>query len=131
MSRMKKGEPGHDKAVELWHKSFEKRFGSRERVTEHMREVGRKGGMNGFKGGFASNPNLAKEAGRKGGMATRRRSKNYKLSPTVIAEMVKMYESGKYSRAQIAAKYNLPLHVIRHRTRAITPNRPRIVNEED
>ena len=35
-------------------------------------ELGRKGGKNGHTGGFAANPELAKEAGRKGGKISRR-----------------------------------------------------------
>lgn len=34
--------------------------------------IGRKGGQNGHTGGFASNPGLAKIAGRKGGRLSRR-----------------------------------------------------------
>lgn len=35
-------------------------------------EIGRKGGRNGHLGGFAANPELAKIAGAKGGLASRR-----------------------------------------------------------
>lgn len=35
-------------------------------------DIGRKGGSNGHTGGFAANPELAKEAGRKGGTISRR-----------------------------------------------------------
>ena len=35
-------------------------------------EIGRKGGKNGHTGGFASNPELAKIAGRIGGMKSKR-----------------------------------------------------------
>lgn len=35
-------------------------------------EIGRKGGQNGHTGGFAANPELAKEAGRKGGKISKR-----------------------------------------------------------
>lgn len=38
--------------------------------------IGRLGGKNGHSGGFASNPELAKEAGRKGGRKSRRGRKN-------------------------------------------------------
>lgn len=37
------------------------------------REIGAKGGRNGHTGGFASNPELAKIAGAKGGRISRRR----------------------------------------------------------
>ena len=35
--------------------------------------IGRIGGLNGHTGGFASNPELAREAGRKGGLKSSRR----------------------------------------------------------
>lgn len=35
-------------------------------------EIGRIGGSHGHTGGFASNPELAREAGRKGGLISRR-----------------------------------------------------------
>lgn len=38
--------------------------------------IGRRGGTVSRGGGFAKNPLLAREAGRKGGMASRRRKKN-------------------------------------------------------
>lgn len=40
---------------------------------DFYRNIGRKGGRNGHTGGFASNPELAKAAGRKGGKISRRR----------------------------------------------------------
>ena len=36
-------------------------------------KIGAKGGKNGHTGGFAANPDLARIAGRKGGMISRRR----------------------------------------------------------
>lgn len=39
---------------------------------DFYREIGRIGGRNGHTGGFASNPELAREAGRKGGTISRR-----------------------------------------------------------
>ena len=39
---------------------------------DFYKEVGRKGGKNGTTGGFAANPELAKIAGRKGGLVSRR-----------------------------------------------------------
>lgn len=39
---------------------------------DFYQRIGRKGGKNGHTGGFASNPELAKEAGRKGGKKSRR-----------------------------------------------------------
>ena len=39
---------------------------------DFYREMGRIGGRNGHTGGFASNPELAREAGRRGGLISRR-----------------------------------------------------------
>ena len=40
--------------------------------NEFYANIGRKGGKNGHTGGFAANPELAKEAGRKGGKISKR-----------------------------------------------------------
>ena len=40
--------------------------------NDFYREMGRIGGRNGHTGGFASNPVLAREAGRRGGLISRR-----------------------------------------------------------
>ena len=39
---------------------------------DFYKRIGQKGGRNGHTGGFASNPELAREAGRKGGKKSRR-----------------------------------------------------------
>lgn len=39
---------------------------------EFYANIGRKGGRNGHTGGFAANPELAREAGRKGGLISKR-----------------------------------------------------------
>lgn len=48
-----------------------KKYGS-----EFYAYIGRKGGKNGHTGGFAANPELAKEAGRKGGLISKRGKAN-------------------------------------------------------
>lgn len=40
--------------------------------ADFYREMGRIGGRNGHTGGFASNPALARECGRRGGLISRR-----------------------------------------------------------
>lgn len=42
---------------------------------DFYREIGAKGGRNGHTGGFASNPELAKIAGAKGGRISKRRAR--------------------------------------------------------
>lgn len=54
MSRMKKGEKGHDKAVSKWWSTMMERFGSKEAVHDHMVAMGKKGGKLSQGGGFAS-----------------------------------------------------------------------------
>lgn len=55
MSRMKKGEKGHNKAVSRWWSTMIARFGSEEAVHDHMVTMGKKGGKLSKTGGFASN----------------------------------------------------------------------------
>lgn len=45
--------------------------------SEFYANIGRKGGQNGHTGGFAANPELAKEAGRKGGSISKRGPAKY------------------------------------------------------
>lgn len=54
MSRMKKGEKGHDKAVSKWWSTMIERFGSEEAIRDHMVAMGKKGGKLSKTGGFAS-----------------------------------------------------------------------------
>jgi general stress protein YciG len=44
--------------------------------SDFYAKIGAKGGKNGHTGGFAANPSLAREAGRRGGQISRRRPKN-------------------------------------------------------
>lgn len=48
---------------------------------DFYQRIGRKGGQNGHTGGFASNPELAKEAGRKGGKISKRGKQKTPLRP--------------------------------------------------
>lgn len=57
---------------DTWLKTMIEKTGSREAVSELMKKQGRLGGTNGTTGGFAANRELAREAGRKGGLASRR-----------------------------------------------------------
>lgn len=44
----------------------------RKQGADFYSRIGRKGGKNGHTGGFAANPELAREAGRKGGKKSKR-----------------------------------------------------------
>ena len=54
---------------------------------DFYREIGRKGGQNGHTGGFASNPELAKTAGAKGGKISKR-GRNKKMKIELSTEQV-------------------------------------------
>lgn len=43
-----------------------------DKYSQHFKEMGAKGGRNGHTGGFFANRELAREAGRKGGLISRR-----------------------------------------------------------
>ena len=58
---------------------------------DFYRNIGRIGGKNGHAGGFASNPELAKIAGRKGGLKSRRG----KALKTILKENNKALERSK------------------------------------
>ena len=68
MPAYKKGTDGWKKARKKWRETMKKRYGS---VSTAMAVIGAKGGRNGHTGGFAANPELAREAGRKGGKKSR------------------------------------------------------------
>lgn len=76
MARPRKGEKGCEEANAKWRASMIKKFGSEDAVKDFMRERGRKGGMNGrgpgYTGGFAGDRELARRAGRIGGLKSRR-----------------------------------------------------------
>lgn len=61
---------------------------------DFYREIGRKGGHNGHKGGFAANPTLARLAGAKGGRLSKRgpATKPNKTSTLYMREMKKKYK---------------------------------------
>lgn len=69
--------------------------------SDFYAKIGRKGGKNGHTGGFAANPELAREAGRKGGKISRRGpSKNSSRikNEREIEEYAKKYgDSGDWS----------------------------------
>lgn len=58
-----------------WMTTMIKKHGSREAVTEFMRQIGAEGGKLGTTGGFYQNRELASIAGRKGGSISRRTKK--------------------------------------------------------
>lgn len=67
--------------------------------TEFYREIGRLGGKNGHTGGFAANPELAREAGRKGGHISKRGKA--KKKPANSEPMARGAETAKKWRKEI------------------------------
>lgn len=71
MVRPKSGTPEGERAKARWHRSMLEKYG--ENYTERFKEMGRKGGKATHRNkGFAANRKLASEAGRKGGLISRR-----------------------------------------------------------
>lgn len=48
--------------------------------NDFYKKIGRIGGLNSSGGGFAANPELAREAGRKGGLKSRRTKQGQKVA---------------------------------------------------
>lgn len=116
MVRMKKGEKGDREAVARWRETMEKRYGN---ISERAKKIGAKGGRNGrgkdYKGGFASNPELAKMAGALGGLISKRGPSKSKDFEKYKEEIFEMYDSKNYSMKEIAKKFDLPYEVVRYR----------------
>ena len=74
-----------------------------------FRRIGSKGGKNGHTGGFASNPELARKAGAKGGRASRRGSASKAMKHE--ESMLLLYAKGT-SMADIARELDLPYYVV-------------------
>ena len=66
-----------------------KRYGK-----DYYVNMGKKGGMRGHTGGFASNPALARVAGKKGGTISKRQGERVKLD-VYYDEIKEKYTSGK------------------------------------
>lgn len=74
--------------------------------SEFYANIGRKGGQNGHTGGFAANPELAKEAGRKGGAISKRGPAKKLRNPHITDEemiLVRKREELRRLRAEIRA----------------------------
>lgn len=87
---------------------------NRERWGDDFyRNIGRKGGQNGHTGGFASNPALAKIAGRKGGRISKR-GQGYKTQIKANADIIKkMYVDEKKSVSEISRMVGIPYESVR------------------
>ena len=72
MSRPKANTTAGRRATEKWRKTMIEKYGSEEAFKHKIRCMGSKGGRNGHTGGFAANRELARKAGRIGGLLSRR-----------------------------------------------------------
>lgn len=75
MARPKAGTEKGDAAAEKWRQTMLAKYGA-DGLREKMQKIGAKGGRSGrgpgYKGGFASDPKRAAEAGAKGGRKSKR-----------------------------------------------------------
>jgi hypothetical protein len=92
MPRPKKGTPEGEAANARWRQTMIDKYGPN--YKEVMRENGRKGGINGHTGGFASNHALAVKAGAKGGTNSRRGAAIWPQIEKKQGEVLKMYYNG-------------------------------------
>lgn len=116
MPRPKKGTKEGDLATKRWKKTLEERYGGPEGVHRFMQRIGQMGGRNGHTGGFASNRELAREAGRKGGTISRRGPKREldKYKPAILEMMAQ-----GMTTARIAEEVNLPYDPVRRLVREL------------
>lgn len=116
MARPKKGTKEGDLATKRWRETVEKRYGGPEGAHKFMQRIGQIGGRNGHTGGFASNRELAREAGRKGGTISRRGPKREldKYKPAILEMMAQ-----GMTTAKIAEEVNLPYDPVRRLVREL------------
>ena len=87
---------------------------------DYYAEMGRKGGMNGHKGGFAANHALARLAGAKGGRSSKRGGNLQKKLDEVFSEYIDRQISEGKSLHYIAQRigvsdYTIKRYALRHR----------------
>lgn len=86
-----------------------KRYGD-----DFFRNIGREGGINGKTGGFASNPELARLAGAKGGKKSRRGKPYTEKWEKHKKEALKMHREGR-SYVEISKFIGIPYSALRLR----------------
>lgn len=116
MARPRRGTKEGDIATRKWKETMERQYGGPEGRHRFMQKIGQKGGRNSHTGGFAANPELAREAGRKGGTISRR-GPGYKLDkykPAILEMMAQDLPIG-----QMAEKLKLPYETVRRVVREL------------
>lgn len=120
MVRPKANTPEGIEATKKYRMTMLKKYGSKEAMKEQYRRIGKMGGLSGkgenYKGGFAYDKEKASEAGRIGGLKSRRDKKFEKVWKKIRPEVMKMYNNGD-PMTEIAKKYNIPYYKISYRIR--------------
>lgn len=98
-------------ATEKWRKTMEEKYGG---GSEHARKIGAIGGKKSKGGGF-KNIDFASKMGALGGLLSKRGPSYNKQWEEHGAEILAMYDSGEYSIAEIARKFEMPYGVVRFR----------------
>ncbi len=115
MPRPKKDTPEGIAATKKWRETMTKKYGS---ITERQKIIGAKGGKNGrgpdYKGGFASNSELARKAGAKGGSISKR-GQSYQIQWDNNKELIKRYLDEGYSMAEISRRVEIPYPTLMNR----------------
>lgn len=110
--------PEGKKASKKFRETMLKKYGGEEGIREFHSKIGRLGGMNGrgpnYKGGFASDRERAMEAGRKGGLVSRRDKEFEEVWNKIEKDVIKMYNSGN-SIADISRTFKIPYYKIKYR----------------
>jgi len=94
MSRPKKGTKEAEEATRKWRETMQRKYGGAAGVHNMMSRIGRLGGARGFTGGFAANPELAKQASAKGGRISKRGKSLTKEIEKNAPEIIRMYNQG-------------------------------------
>lgn len=107
MARPKKGTPEGNRASEQWRKTMIEKYG-KDGVSVMMANAGKKGGINGHTGGFASNLDLARKAGAIGGKKSKRGSSVLPLYKKKHNEIARLHFKGESVR-EIARILDIPV----------------------
>jgi general stress protein YciG len=78
---------------------------------DFYKKIGARGGRNGHTGGFASNPELARRAGAKGGRKSRRGMAKANVLNNDAEKIMRLVKDGA-SYVDIAKLYKVPYHVV-------------------
>jgi len=116
MPRMKKGEPGHEQAVNKWRATMCAKYGGEEGFKGFIHRNGAKGGHNSHGGGF-TDKDFARRMGAKGGRASKRAPGTYDAKWDEHFEEIMSCLVQNVSYAEIARRVGIPASSIRYRLR--------------